>query len=109
MPTKNPPHPTHSIKDACLTPLGLSVTEAAKILGIARHTLSRVFNGRAGVSPEMAIRLEKAGWSNADHWLRVQAAYDLAQARHHEHNIKVKRYEPRPDSGTHRAGRPILS
>ncbi len=89
------PHPGLSIKDACLTPLGLSVTEAAKFLGIARHTLSRVLNGHAGVSPEMAIRLEKAGWSNADHWLRVQTAYDLAQARRHEHNIKVKRYEPR--------------
>jgi addiction module HigA family antidote len=93
---KNPPHPGHSIKDACLDPLRLSVTEAAKVLDVARHTLSRVINGQAGISPEMAIRLEKAGWSNADHWLRVQAAYDLAQARRHEAGIKVKRYEPRP-------------
>lgn len=84
MPMKNPPHPGRSIKDACLDPLGLSVTEAADGLGIARHTLSRVLNGRAGISPEMAIRLEKAGWSNADHWLRLQVAYDLAQARQHE-------------------------
>ena len=96
MPMKNPPHPGHSIRDACLDPLGLSVTEAAKVLGIARHTLSRVLNGHAGLSPEMAIRLEKAGWSNADHWLRVQTAWDLAQARRHEHGIKVQRYEPRP-------------
>ena len=96
MPMKNPPHPGHSIKDACLDPLGLSVTEAAKVLGIARHTLSRVLNGHAGVSAEMAIRLEKAGWSNADHWLRLQLAYDLAQARQHERSIKVRRYEPRP-------------
>jgi len=81
MPMKNPPHPGHSIKDTCLDPLGLSVTEAAKVLGVARHTLSRVLNGHAGVSPDMAIRLEKAGWSNADHWLRLQTAYDLAQAR----------------------------
>ena len=94
MQMKNPPHPGHSIKDACLDPLGLSVTEGAKVLGVARHTLSRVNNGQAGISPEMAIRLEKAGWSNADHWLRVQAAYDLAQARRHQDNIKVTRYDP---------------
>lgn len=91
---KNPPHPGYSIKDACLEPLGLSVTDGAKVLGVARHTLSRVINGQAGISPEMAIRLEKAGWSNADHWLRMQAAYDLAQARRHEGDIKVRRYEP---------------
>ena len=95
MPMKNPPHPGLSIKDACLDAVGLSVTEAAKVLGVARHTLSRVLNGRAGLSPEMAIRLEKAGWSNADHWLRVQTAYDLAQARRHESKIKVQRYQPR--------------
>jgi addiction module HigA family antidote len=93
---KNPPHPGHSIKDACLNPLGLSVTEAANVLGIARHTLTRVLNGRAGISPEMAIRLEKAGWSNADHWLRLQTAYDLAQARRHERDIKVRRYNQQP-------------
>jgi addiction module HigA family antidote len=92
MPMKNPPHPGHSIKDACLDPLGLNVTEAAKVLGVARHTLSRVLNGQAGISAEMAIRLEKAGWSNADHWLRLQAAYDLAQVRRHQDRIKVKRY-----------------
>jgi addiction module HigA family antidote len=93
---KNPPHPGHSIKDACLDALGLSVTEAAQVLGIARHTLSRVLNGHAGISPDMAIRLEKAGWSNADHWLRLQTSYDLAQARRHEGAIKVKRYQRRP-------------
>ena len=92
---KNPPHPGHSIKDACLDPLDLSVTEGARILGVARHTLSRVVNGQAGISPEMAIRLEKAGWSNADHWLRLQVAYDLDLARQHSNGIKVKRYEPR--------------
>ncbi len=94
MPMKNPPHPGHSIKDACLDALNLSVTDAAKALGVARHTLSRVLNGHAGISPELAIRLEKAGWSNADHWLRLQAAYDLAQARQREDDIKVKRYVP---------------
>ena len=96
MPMKNPPHPGHSIKDACLDPLGLSVTEGAKVLAVARHTLSRVINGQAGISPEMAIRLEKAGWSNADHWMRVQAAYDLAQARRHEDVIQGRRYQPQP-------------
>ena len=93
MPMKNPPHPGHSIRHACLDPLGLSVTDAAKVLGVARHTLSRVLNGQAGISAEMAIRLEKAGWSNADHWLRLQMAYDLRQARQHQDEINVRRYE----------------
>lgn len=96
MAMKNPPHPGYAVKDACLDPLGLSVTQAAKVLGVARHTLSRVLNGQAGISPEMAIRLELAGWSNADHWLRLQAAYDLAQARKHQSAIKVQRYEAPP-------------
>jgi len=96
MPMKNPPHPGRSIKDACLEPLGLSVTEGAKVLGVTRHTLSRVINGQSGISPDMAIRLEKAGWSNADHWLRLQTAYDLALARKRQDQIKVKPYHPRP-------------
>jgi antitoxin HigA-1 len=95
MPMKNPPHPGRSVKDACLDALNLSVTDGAKILGVARHTLSRVINGQAGISPEMAIRLEKAGWSNADHWLRLQVAHDLAQARQREGEIEVKPYKPR--------------
>jgi len=72
------------------------VTEGARVLGVARHTLSRIINGQAGISPEMAIRLEKAGWSSADHWLRLQAAYDLAQARRFQNHIKVTRYKPQP-------------
>ena len=96
MPMKNPPHPGHSIKDACLEPLGLSVTGGAKVLGVARHTLSRVLNGQAAISPEMAIRLEKAGWSTAEHWLRLQVAYDLLQARKYAREIKVIRYATRP-------------
>lgn len=92
MPMKKPPHPGRSIKDACLEPLGLTVTEGAKALGVARHTLSRVINGRAGISPDMAIRLEKAFGGSADSWLRMQAAYDLARARQHEKQIKVKYY-----------------
>jgi addiction module HigA family antidote len=93
---KNPPYPGRSIKDACLEPLGLNVTEGAKVLGVTRNTLSRVINGKNGISPDMAIRLEKAGWSNADHWLRLQIAYDLAQARKHQNRIQVDRYEPQP-------------
>jgi addiction module HigA family antidote len=93
---KYPPHPGRSIKQNCLDALDLNVTAAAKVLGVARHTLSRVLNGHAAISPEMAIRLEKAGWSNADFWLRLQAAYDLAQARRREEQIKVERYKPRP-------------
>ena len=90
---KNPPHPGRSIKDACLDPLGLTVTEGARVLDVARHTLSRLINVQAGISPDMAIRLEKAFGSSADVWLRMQAAYDLAQARTHENRIDVKRYE----------------
>ena len=91
---KSPPHPGRSIRQNCLDPLGLNVTEAAKVLGVARHTLSRVLNGHAAISPEMAIRLEKAGWSNAEFWLRRQIAYDLVQARRTEESIQVRRYEP---------------
>ena len=94
MPIKNPRHPGTTIKNTCLEPLGLSVTVAAEHLGVARHTLSRVLNGAAGISPDMAIRLEKVGWSNADMWMRLQAHYALAQARRHADEIKVVRFEP---------------
>jgi len=90
MPMYDPPHPGRGIRMTCLEPLGLSVTDAAKGLGVARHTLSRVLNGHAAISPEMAIRLEKAGWSNAEFWLRLQAAYDLAQARQRQDQITVE-------------------
>ncbi|MYH47983.1 MAG: HigA family addiction module antidote protein [Gammaproteobacteria bacterium] len=89
MPMKDPPHPGRSIRITCLEPLGMSVTDAARMLGVARHTLSRLLNGHAGISAEMAIRLEKAGWSNAEFWMRLQAAYDLAQARKREDRIQV--------------------
>ena len=92
MTMNNPPHPGRSIRENCLVPLGLNVTEAAKILGVARHTLSRVLNGHAAISPEMAIRLEKAGWSNAEFWLRRQITYDLVQVRKGEDRINVERY-----------------
>ena len=89
MAMKNPPHPGRSIKTSCLDPLGLTVTEAATRLGVARHTLSRVIHGHAGISPEMAIRLEKMGWSAARAWLSAQTAYDLAQARKSANKMKV--------------------
>ncbi len=96
MTMKNPPHPGRSIRENCLAPLGLSVTKAAEVLGVARHTLSRVLNGHAAISPDMAIRLEKAGWSSADFWLRRQTSYDLAEARKGEDRILVKPYQPQP-------------
>ena len=98
MTMKNPPHPGHSIRENCLEPLGLTVTEAAEVLDVGRHTLSRVLNGHAAISPDMAIRLEKAGWSSADFWLRRQTSYDLAQARKGEDRIQVKRYRPLPSA-----------
>ncbi|MGA2769861.1 MAG: HigA family addiction module antitoxin [Bryobacteraceae bacterium] len=91
MPMKNPPHPGRSIRNACLEPLGLSVTEGAKVLGVTRQTLSNVINGKSGISPEMAIRLSKAFGSTPETWLRMQVACDLAAARKDESKIKVYR------------------
>lgn len=94
MPMKNPPHPGLSVRLNCLEAFGLTVTQGAGILGVSRTTLSRLINGQAGVSPDMAIRLAKAFGATADVWIRMQAAYDLSQARRHENDIKVKRYQP---------------
>ncbi len=91
MPMKNPAHPGRSIRNACLEPLGLSVTEGAEILGVTRQALNNVVNGKSGISPEMAIRLSKAFGSTPETWLRMQLAYDLAQARKDAARIKVKR------------------
>lgn len=96
VPMKYPPHPGRSIKDACLDPLGLSITEGARRIGVARHSLSRVIHGHAGISPEMAIRLEKMGWSDADSWVRMQAAYDLARARKTQDRIRVEPCDQAP-------------
>ena len=96
MPMKNPPHPGLSVRLNCLEPFGLSVTEAAKVLGVSRTTLSRLLHGHAGVSADMAIRLAKAFGATPDIWIRMQADYELAQARRHEGEIQVKRYRPRP-------------
>jgi addiction module HigA family antidote len=88
----NPAHPGEVIRQACLDPLGLSVTDAAKGLGVTRKALSELVNGHSGVSPEMAIRLEKAGWSTAEMWLRLQMQHDLWQARQKTRRIKVARF-----------------
>jgi antitoxin HigA-1 len=93
MPMKNPPHPGGIVKD-CLEDLGLSVTDAAKVLDVTRPTLSKVINGKSAISPEMAIRLSLAFGSTPEMWLRMQLAYDLAQARNQAATIHVKRYEP---------------
>jgi antitoxin HigA-1 len=91
MPMKNPAHPGRIVRSACLTPLGLSVTEGAKVLGVTRQTLTKIVNGKSGISAQMAIRLAKAFGSSAEIWLRMQAAYDLAQARKEKNKIKVRR------------------
>ena len=91
MPMKNPSHPGFSVRHDCLEPLGLSVTEAARKLGVSRKQLSDVVNGHSGISPEMAIRLDKAFGGDASTWYRLQAAYDLAQAMRKADQIKVDR------------------
>ena len=80
MAMRNPSHPGDLIRDS-MEAEGWTVTECAERLGVARHTLSRLLNGHAGVSPAMALALERIGWSDADHWMRMQASYDLARAR----------------------------
>ena len=81
---------------SCLEPLGLNVTQGAKVLGVSRQALSNLVNGRAGMSAEMAIRLAKAFGSTTETWIRLQGAYDVAQAQAREDEVKVERYEPRP-------------
>lgn len=91
---KNPPHPGLSVRHDCLEPLGLNVTEAAKRLGVSRKQLSAIVNCHAGISPEMAIRLDKAFGGGAEIWLRLQVAYDLAQAMKRADRIVVERLSP---------------
>jgi len=80
MPMKMPPHPGLAVRHDCLEPLGLTVSDAAKRLGVSRRQLSDLVNGHAGISPEMAIRLDKAFGGGAGTWYRMQAAYALARA-----------------------------
>lgn len=91
MSMKNPPHPGLSIKLDCLEPLGLSVTDGAKALGVTRQALSNVINGKSGISAEMATRLAQAFGGTAEVWLRMQIAYELAQVQQkHIHVMRVE-------------------
>jgi addiction module HigA family antidote len=90
MPMKNPPHPGRGLKDD-LDALGLTVAEAADALGVTRRQLYNVISGRSGITPEMALRLEKGVGGTADAWLGMQAAYDLAQLRRRAADIRVKK------------------
>lgn len=92
MPMKNPPHPGDLIKTEIIEPLGLSVTRAAVILKVRRATLSDLLNGKSALTPEMALRIEKAFGPDMDHLLRMQLAYDVAQMRRRARRISVKRF-----------------
>lgn len=94
MPMKNPPHPGELIRTEIIAALGLSVTGAAEILKVRRATLSDLLAGKAALSPEMALRIEKAFGPGMDHLLRMQLAYDVAQTRKHTGKINVKRFVP---------------
>ena len=87
----DPPHPGEIIKELCLEPLGISVTAAAKALGVSRKTLSALLNGRAGISPEMAVRLSIAFDTSAESWLNQQTQYDLWRAEQHRNSLHVTR------------------
>jgi addiction module HigA family antidote len=94
MPMKNPPHPGQMIGDS-LEEMGISISEAAKGIGVTRQQLHNLIAGRCAIMPEMAFRLEMAVGSTADAWLRMQANYDLAQIRARAVQIKVKRLAPK--------------
>ncbi|MFH0343753.1 MAG: HigA family addiction module antitoxin [Chromatiales bacterium] len=85
----HPPHPGEIIKSLCLEPLGVSVTQAAKALGVSRKTLSAILNGRAGISPEMAVRLSIAFATSAESWLNQQTQYDLWHAERRRKELRV--------------------
>jgi len=98
MPMLNPPHPGEGLKEDVLIPLGLTVTETAKALGISRKTLSEIVNGKSPITPDIAVRLERA-FANppADMWLRLQAAYDLRRAKRRLKKTAVRRlWKPEP-------------
>lgn len=94
MPMKNPAHPGLLVKHECLEPLNLTVTAGAQALGISRKALSDLVNGKAGISPEMAVRLSKAFGGGPGVWIRMQAAYDLAQVEKKADQIRVERIAP---------------
>ncbi len=86
----NPPHPGEVIKELCIEPLGLTVTDAAKALGVSRKTLSAILNGKAGISPEMAVRLSIAFNTSSESWLNQQTQYDLWQAEQRRDELHVQ-------------------
>src|SRR6266508_3420235 len=86
----NPPHPGEIIKTLCLEPLGITVTQAAEALGVSRKTLSAILNGRAGISPEMAVRLSIAFGTSAESWLNQQLQYDLWHAEKGRKEFRVR-------------------
>jgi addiction module HigA family antidote len=86
----DPPHPGEVLRRLCLEPLGVSVTAAARALGVSRKTLSAILNGRAGISPEMAVRLSMAFDTTAESWLNQQVQYDLWQAERKRKKLRVK-------------------
>lgn len=92
---KNPPHPGRIVRQECVEPLGLTVTQVARALGVTRQTLNNLLNGKAGVSPEMAIRLSKAFGSSPEVWLGMQMEYDLVQAEKKADRIRVERLRPK--------------
>jgi addiction module HigA family antidote len=94
-----PSHPGLFVRMEVIEPLGLTVTEAAKVLQVTRPALSALLNGRASLSPEMALRIEKAFGPKMDTLLRMQTAFDIAEVRRREAKIKVKRYAKRIDNG----------
>jgi addiction module HigA family antidote len=96
MTMKNPPHPPRIVRQECIEPLGLTVKEAAERLGVKRQTLNNLVNGKAGISPEMSIRLSKAFGSSPEAWLGIQMEYDLAQASKNADRIKVQRITQSP-------------
>jgi addiction module HigA family antidote len=87
----NPPHPGQVLRQLCLEPLGLTVTYMAEALGVSRKTLSAILNGRAGISPEMAVRLSIAFGTSSESWLNQQVQYDLWQAEQHRRELRVKK------------------
>lgn len=93
MSVHNPAHPGELVKHDCLDALGLSVTEGAKVLGVTRQALSNLVNKHAGLSPEIAIRLEKTFGSSAQAWLKMQMQYELWVAQQKASEIKVERYQ----------------
>ena len=98
MTMKNPPHPGFSVKHTCIEPAGLTIAAAARHLGVSRHRLSKVVNGRASITPDLAIRLDQAFGGGAEIWCRMQVAYDFSRARKRIGKIKVERLRvPRRD------------